>query len=66
VPEELLRVGEAAALLGVDPDTLRDWATQGRVAFIRTPGGHRRFRRSDLDLFITMHVQETKPSAVAS
>ena len=31
------------------PATLRAWANQGRVASQRTAGGHRRFRRSDLE-----------------
>jgi excisionase family DNA binding protein len=47
-----LTLGQAASFLGVAQSTLRKWADQGRVPGIRTPGGHRRFRRSDLELFI--------------
>jgi excisionase family DNA binding protein len=36
-------------LLGIDPDTLRRWADQGRVPAWTTPGGHRRFERSELE-----------------
>jgi excisionase family DNA binding protein len=36
-------------MLGVDPDTLRRWADAGRVRSFSTPGGHRRFARTDLD-----------------
>ena len=35
------RMGEAAQLLGVSPDTVRRWADQGRLATTRTEGGQR-------------------------
>ena len=35
------RMGEAARLLGVSPDTVRRWADQGRLVTTRTAGGHR-------------------------
>ena len=38
----------AADILGVHPATVRNWADRGEIASRRTPGGHRRFRRSDL------------------
>jgi excisionase family DNA binding protein len=44
-----LPLGEAARFLGVDATTLRGWADAGDVRFFRTPGGHRRFDREDLD-----------------
>jgi excisionase family DNA binding protein len=44
-----LSLGPASRLLGIDPDTLRRWADQGRVPAWITPGGHRRFDRSALE-----------------
>ena len=44
-----LALGPASRLLGVDPDTLRRWADQGRVEAYLTPGGHRRFERASLE-----------------
>ncbi len=44
-----LPLGAAARLVGVDPDTLRRWADDGRIEAFTTPGGHRRFRRSALE-----------------
>ena len=35
------RIGEAAALLGVSPDTVRRWVDAGQLASRRTAGGHR-------------------------
>jgi excisionase family DNA binding protein len=45
---EWLSLGPASRLLGVDPDTLRRWADSGRVRSFSTPGGHRRFARTDI------------------
>ena len=44
-----LALGPAARLLGVDPDTLRRWADEGRIEAFTTPGGHRRFDRRDIE-----------------
>lgn len=46
---ELLSLTEAASLLGVHPATLRRWADQGDILVMVTPGGHRRFPRSEID-----------------
>ncbi len=46
---QVLRLSEAAALLSVHPDTLRRWADAGQVPCTRTPGGERRFLRTDID-----------------
>lgn len=46
--EDLLWIGEAAALLGVSPETVRNWTNAGKLAAVVTPGGHRRYRRSDV------------------
>ncbi|ACU95382.1 BldC family transcriptional regulator [Saccharomonospora viridis] len=45
----LLTPGEVAALFRVDPKTVTRWATAGRIGSIRTPGGHRRFRESEVN-----------------
>lgn len=44
----LLTPGEVAALFRVDPKTVTRWAAAGRIGSIRTPGGHRRFRESEV------------------
>ena len=49
---EWMTLGQAAKYLGVAQSTIRKWSDVGRVPAFYTPGGHRRFRRSDLDLFL--------------
>ena len=46
--EHLLTPGEVASLCRVDPKTVTRWASAGRIGSIRTPGGHRRFRESEV------------------
>lgn len=41
--------GEAARSLHVSPKTINRWANEGRIPCIVTLGGHRRFRREDID-----------------
>jgi excisionase family DNA binding protein len=48
-----LTLGQAAAFLGAAQSTVRKWADGGRLPAFYTPGGHRRFRRSDLEAFLT-------------
>lgn len=50
-----LSVSQAARLLGVSVSSLRAWAAVGDVPHARTAGGHRRFRRDDLQGFLAAH-----------
>lgn len=46
--DEWVSLRRAAEILGVHPATVRNWADKGDLASRRTPGGHRRFRKSEL------------------
>ena len=62
IQERLLTPGEVARMFRVDPKTVTRWAVSGRIGSIRTPGGHRRFRESEVnDLFddLTVSVSPT-------
>ncbi|MGZ8694464.1 MAG: response regulator [Gaiellaceae bacterium] len=47
-----LTLGQAAKYLGVAQSTIRKWSDVGRLPAFYTPGGHRRYRRGDLDEFL--------------
>ena len=58
---EWLTLGEAARYLGVAQSTVRKWSDGGRLSAFYTPGGHRRFRRSDLDSFLGSSRGASRP-----
>jgi excisionase family DNA binding protein len=45
---ELLTPSEVAALFRVNPKTVTRWARAGRISYIKTLGGHRRFRADEI------------------
>lgn len=52
-PEDpLMPIRDAAGLLGVSVKTLRRWESAGKITAVRTPGGQRRFRQSDVDALL--------------
>ena len=44
-----LRTAEVAEMFGVTRRTVARWAVDGTLAAARTPGGHARFRREDVE-----------------
>ena len=46
--EVLLTPSEVAALFRVDPKTVTRWAIAGKLTSIRTLGGHRRYKESEV------------------
>jgi two-component system chemotaxis response regulator CheY len=56
-----LTLGQAAKYLGVAQSTIRKWSDTGRVPAFYTPGGHRRYRRMDLDVFLERSGPGGKP-----
>lgn len=46
--EVLLTPSEVASMFRVDPKTVTRWAKAGKLTAIRTLGGHRRFRASEV------------------
>ena len=57
---DLLTPAEVAAIFRVDPKTVTRWAaaTPPRLDSIRTPGGHRRFRRGEVDRLLNKREEE--------
>jgi excisionase family DNA binding protein len=50
--DELLTPSEVAAMFRVNPKTVTRWARAGKISAIRTLGGHRRFRASEVRRFL--------------
>ena len=46
---DLLTPAEVAVLFRVNPKTVTRWARAGKLSAIRTLGGHRRFRRDEVE-----------------
>ena len=65
--EHLLTPSEVAALFRVDPKTVTRWAKAGKLTSIRTLGGHRRYRSSEvhalLDAQSPTTTQQSSPQA---
>ena len=51
--EVLLTPSEVATLFRVDPKTVTRWAKAGKLTSIRTLGGHRRFKESEVKALLT-------------
>lgn len=59
--DALVAVKPGAGLIGVHPDTLRRYADDGRVPYVRTPTGARRFRVADLRALLA--ADDTEPAS---
>ena len=55
MPNEWLSLSEVAVILGVHPSTVRSWSDQGHLPVHRTQGGHRRYKLSDVDMWMQFH-----------
>jgi excisionase family DNA binding protein len=51
--ERLLTPSEVASAFRVDPKTVTRWAKAGKLTSIRTLGGHRRYRESEIKALIS-------------
>ena len=54
--EVLLTPAEVASLFRVDPKTVTRWAKAGKLTAIRTLGGHRRYRQSEVQSLLNSNT----------
>ena len=47
--DAMLTPGEVARIFNVSQKTVERWSDEGKLGCIRTPGGHRRYRKPDVD-----------------
>lgn len=62
-PKDWLGLSDAAQILGIHPSTLRAWADKGDIPSHRTAGGHRRFKRTELEVWASAR-RSSQPSEV--
>lgn len=61
-----MSLGEVCRALEINEATLRQWADRGRLPVYRTPGGHRRFLREDVEALLgRTQATETDPEDLA-
>ncbi len=61
--ENLLTPAEVAALFRVDPKTVTRWAKAGKLTSIKTLGGHRRYKESEVKALlksISLNISSNK------
>ena len=61
--EALLTPAEVAAMFRVDPKTVTRWAKAGKLSSIRTLGGHRRYRESEVRELLAGIPSQRQPEA---
>jgi len=54
-PDELLTTRQAAEIVGVGTTSIKRWSDEGKLPAIKTAGGHRRYRRRDVERLINEH-----------
>ncbi|WP_067801416.1 BldC family transcriptional regulator [Actinomadura formosensis] len=64
--DNLLTRAQVAALFNVRPRTVAEWGRVGRLQSIRTPGGHRRYRESEVRALLAGTEKATATSEGAS
>ena len=53
-----LRTAEVADILHVSPKTVSRWAKEGKLPFMKTLGGHRRFPEAEIRELVDVLRQE--------
>ena len=59
--DKMLTPSEVAQAFGVDPKTVTRWAKQGKIAAVRTLGGHRRYRASEVRALLNPNDSKENP-----
>lgn len=60
--KKILSISDAASILGVSDETLRNWEREGKLTPFHTEGGHRRYYRADIEKLAGIYVEPVKVS----
>lgn len=58
------RTSQVAELLGVSVDTIRRWCDEGKLATVRSSGGHRTVDGADLARYLTEQTRAYEPDSL--
>lgn len=58
--EQLYSTSDLSKILQVGSSTIKRWTAEGKLKCFRTPGGHRKFKASEIEKFLTEHHYEIK------
>ena len=61
--KKILSISDAASILGVSDETLRNWEREGKLTPFHTEGGHRRYYRADIEKLAGIYVEPIKVSS---
>jgi excisionase family DNA binding protein len=64
IDNDWISLTEAADILGVHPSTVRNWSDSGALPVYRTTGRHRRYKRSEVELWSQSKRQENQMAPV--
>lgn len=54
MPIKLLTPGQVAEMFNVDPKTVTRWCREGRLPYVRTLGGHRRYPATAIEALLAI------------
>lgn len=60
--KKILSISDAASILGVSDETLRNWERDGKLTPFYTEGGHRRYYKNDIEKLAGTYVEPVKIS----
>lgn len=60
--KKILSISDAASILGVSDETLRNWEREGKLTPFHTEGGHRRYYRADIEKLAGIYIEPVKES----
>jgi molybdopterin-binding protein len=61
---ELLRLHDAAQLVGVSYPTLKQWIYNGKIKSVKTAGGHHRIPKSEVERLVGSDKRKTRRKPV--
>ena len=61
---ELLKLHEAAQLVGVSYPTLKQWIYNGKIKSVKTAGGHHRIPRSEVERLVGADKRKTRKKPI--